>query len=35
MGCPVAIVESDTTNIKITTTHDLLHAERLSRDLRS
>jgi 2-C-methyl-D-erythritol 4-phosphate cytidylyltransferase len=31
IGYPVAVVMSDTTNIKITTAHDLLHAERLSR----
>jgi 2-C-methyl-D-erythritol 4-phosphate cytidylyltransferase len=31
IGCPVAAVESEETNIKITTAHDLLHAERLSR----
>lgn len=31
MGCSVAIVESDTTNFKITTAHDLLLAEKLSR----
>lgn len=30
IGCPVSVVESDTTNIKITTAHDLLHAEKLS-----
>lgn len=34
LGCPVAIVEGDTTNIKITTAHDLLLAEKLSRRLR-
>jgi 2-C-methyl-D-erythritol 4-phosphate cytidylyltransferase len=31
MGYPVAVVESDETNLKITTAHDLLHAEKLSR----
>lgn len=31
MGCSVAIVESDTSNFKITTAHDLLLAEKLSR----
>ncbi len=31
IGYPVAVVMSDATNIKITTAHDLLHAERLSR----
>jgi 2-C-methyl-D-erythritol 4-phosphate cytidylyltransferase len=31
LGYPVAVVMSDSTNIKITTAHDLLHAERLSR----
>ncbi len=31
IGCHVAIVESDATNLKITTAHDLLHAEKLSR----
>ncbi|HZU02237.1 MAG TPA: 2-C-methyl-D-erythritol 4-phosphate cytidylyltransferase [Ktedonobacteraceae bacterium] len=30
IGYPVAVVMSDPTNIKITTAHDLLHAERLS-----
>ena len=33
IGYSVAIVASDVTNIKITTAHDLLHAERLSRHL--
>jgi 2-C-methyl-D-erythritol 4-phosphate cytidylyltransferase len=32
IGYPVAIVESDTTNLKVTTPYDLLHAERLSRN---
>jgi 2-C-methyl-D-erythritol 4-phosphate cytidylyltransferase len=31
IGYPVAVVESDTTNLKVTTPYDLLHAERLSR----
>ncbi len=34
IGGPVAIVESDDTNLKITTAHDLLHAEKLSRHRR-
>lgn len=33
LGYGVAVVMSDATNIKITTAHDLLHAERLSRHL--
>lgn len=31
IGCPVAVLESETTNVKITTAHDLFHAEKLSR----
>ena len=31
MGCSVAIVESDASNFKITTAHDLLLAEKMSR----
>ncbi|WP_165423321.1 2-C-methyl-D-erythritol 4-phosphate cytidylyltransferase [Ktedonosporobacter rubrisoli] len=34
VGYPVAIVESDVNNLKITTAHDLLHAEKLSRHRR-
>lgn len=33
-GYPVAIVRGDATNLKITTAHDLLHAERLMRYIR-
>ena len=33
IGCSVELVASDPTNIKITTAHDLLHAEKLSRHL--
>ncbi len=31
IGCGIAVVESETTNLKITTAHDLFHAEKLSR----
>lgn len=31
IGCPVAVVESDVTNLKVTTAHDLFHAEKLGR----
>lgn len=31
IGCSVAVVESETTNLKITTAHDLFHAEKLGR----
>ncbi len=34
IGCPVAIVESDASNLKITTAHDLFHAEKLSHHRR-
>ncbi|MBE3558125.1 MAG: 2-C-methyl-D-erythritol 4-phosphate cytidylyltransferase [Ktedonobacteraceae bacterium] len=34
IGSPVALVESDLTNIKITTAHDLFHAEKLSHQRR-
>lgn len=31
LGCSVAVVESEATNLKITTAHDLFHAEKLGR----
>lgn len=31
VGCSVAVVESEATNLKITTAHDLFHAEKLGR----
>jgi 2-C-methyl-D-erythritol 4-phosphate cytidylyltransferase len=34
IGCPVAIVESDASNLKITTAHDLLLAEKLVHSRR-
>jgi len=34
IGCSVAIVESDVSNLKITTAHDLFHAEKLSHHRR-
>jgi 2-C-methyl-D-erythritol 4-phosphate cytidylyltransferase len=35
IGCTIAIVEDNSTNIKVTTAYDLFHAERLLRHYRS
>jgi len=34
IDCPISIVEGDATNVKITTAHDLFHAEGLSHRRR-
>jgi 2-C-methyl-D-erythritol 4-phosphate cytidylyltransferase len=35
IGCPIAIVEDSSTNLKVTTAYDLFHAERLIRHYHS